>query len=245
MKIRLSKSQWEQIGRKAKWIPADPSTYSDADLPPASSPQEEEDAIFGKDENDPNHAYNSGFEQGEASRKYKHISDLDNPYRIDTEEGKRKYDEWRAGFNDNLSSVPHKYKHPQDYAKYQAFVEEKRKKNFRPDWMEGQPEGFTGIKSIRTIKNIRKAQNLDVVKTPDKFTERELTRAIRDAIMAEEGAIKQYETVVDASDDEKVKKTLQSIADEEKVHVGELQKLLSMLLKDEQGFLDDGAKEVE
>lgn len=91
----------------------------------------------------------------------------------------------------------------------------------------------------------KKAQNLEVVKTPDKFTERELTRAIRDAIIAEEGAIKQYESVVDASDNENVKKVLTSIANEEKVHVGELQKLLDILLPDEEKHLKDGEKEVE
>ncbi len=89
------------------------------------------------------------------------------------------------------------------------------------------------------------AQNLETVKTPENLTDRELTRAIRDALIAEEGAIKQYETVVDASNDEKVKEVLQSIADEEKVHVGELQALLASLLKDEKEFLDDGKKEVE
>lgn len=91
----------------------------------------------------------------------------------------------------------------------------------------------------------RKAQELNVVKTPEQFTDRELTRAIRDAIVAEEGAIKQYETVVDATNNEDVKKVLTSIANEEKVHVGELQKLLSILLPDEQEFLDDGREEVE
>lgn len=101
------------------------------------------------------------------------------------------------------------------------------------------------IDSGHMILNLKEAQNLEVVKTPEKLTDRELTRAIRDAIMAEEGAIKQYESVVDATDNAATKKVLQAIADEEKVHVGELQKLLSILLKDEQGFLDDGAKEVE
>lgn len=89
------------------------------------------------------------------------------------------------------------------------------------------------------------AQNLETVKTPDKFTDRELTRAIRDAIIAEEGAIKQYEVVVDATENELVKEVLQDISNEEKVHVGELQRLLNTLLKDEQEHLDDGAKEVE
>jgi len=102
------------------------------------------------------------------------------------------------------------------------------------------------IDSGNMILNIKKeAQELQNVKTPEKLTDRELTRAIRDAIIAEEGAIKQYETVVDASDNQLVKKVLQDIADEEKVHVGELQSLLDGLLKDEAGFLEDGAKEVE
>lgn len=91
----------------------------------------------------------------------------------------------------------------------------------------------------------KSAQNLEVVKTPERLTPREATRAIRDAIIAEEGAIKQYETVVDACGDAKVKKILQSIADEERVHVGELQKLLAGLLPDEQEKLDEGAEEVE
>ena len=89
------------------------------------------------------------------------------------------------------------------------------------------------------------AQHLENVKTPEKFTDRETTRAIRDAIIAEEGAINQYETVVDATTDERVARVLTSIANEEKAHVGELQKLLAMLLEDEQGFLDEGAGEVE
>ena len=91
----------------------------------------------------------------------------------------------------------------------------------------------------------KEAQELQTVSTPEKFTDRELTRALRDAIIAENGAIKQYETVVDATDNDDVKEILQSIADEEKVHVGELQALLKRLLSDEQEFLDDGAKEVE
>ncbi|MFA7218929.1 MAG: ferritin family protein [Synergistaceae bacterium] len=92
---------------------------------------------------------------------------------------------------------------------------------------------------------LRKAQHLDNVETMEMLNDRELTRAIRDAIIAEEDAIKQYETVVDSTDNETVKKTLQDIADEEKVHVGELQKLLSILLPDEQELLDEGASEVE
>jgi len=89
------------------------------------------------------------------------------------------------------------------------------------------------------------AQHLLNVKTLESLTERELSRAIRDAIIAEEGAINQYETVVDSTDNEKVKAVLQEIANEERVHVGELQKLLNDMLSDEQGLLDEGAGEVE
>ena len=89
------------------------------------------------------------------------------------------------------------------------------------------------------------AQDLSIVKTPEKLTDRELTRSLRDAIIAEEGAIKQYESVVDATDNAMVKKVLQAISDEERVHVGELQKLLSILLPDETQKLEEGAKEVE
>ena len=89
------------------------------------------------------------------------------------------------------------------------------------------------------------AQHLDNVKTIGPLSERELTRAIRDAIIAEEDAVKQYETIVDSTSNAVVKKVLQDIANEEKVHVGELQALLAMLLPDEQAFLDEGAGEVE
>jgi len=91
---------------------------------------------------------------------------------------------------------------------------------------------------------LKQSQHLEVVKTLPTLKDRELARAIRDAIIAENGAINQYETVVDSTTNAEVKKVLQSIADEEKVHVGELQALLKQLLPDEQGFLDDGAKEI-
>ena len=95
------------------------------------------------------------------------------------------------------------------------------------------------------IQNMKQAQHLENVKEKSSFTDRETTRAIRDAIIAEEGAINQYETIVDSTNNAKVKEILQEIADEEKVHVGELQTLLNGLLEDEKGFLEDGAKEVE
>lgn len=91
---------------------------------------------------------------------------------------------------------------------------------------------------------LKTSQVFDSVEKFDTFDERELTRAIRDALIAEEQAIKQYEVVADSTKNEKVKEVLQEIADEERVHVGELQALLAKLLPDEQKLLDEGKKEV-
>lgn len=101
------------------------------------------------------------------------------------------------------------------------------------------------IDSGNMIMMPKLAQNLEIVKTPEKFTDRELLRALRDAIIAEEGAIKQYESAADATDNEKVKEVLNDISNEEKVHVGELQKLLKDLDPDEEKSLEDGEEEVE
>ncbi len=90
----------------------------------------------------------------------------------------------------------------------------------------------------------KESQVLENVKTLPKLSKREINRALRDAIIAEEIAINQYETIVDSTDNVDVKKVLQHIADEERVHVGELQELLSSFLDDEQDLLDEGSSEV-
>ena len=95
------------------------------------------------------------------------------------------------------------------------------------------------------ISKILHEQHLDNVKKLDTLSNRELTRALRDAIIAEETAVNQYEVIVDSTSNKKVKSVLQEIADEERVHVGELQTLLNELLPDEEDLLDDGKKEVE
>jgi rubrerythrin len=84
--------------------------------------------------------------------------------------------------------------------------------------------------------------NPQVVMEQD-FTDREITRAIRQALAAEEEAIHLYETIADSTDNEMVVETLQDIADEEKVHVGELQALLNELLEDEEELLEEGKDE--
>lgn len=78
-----------------------------------------------------------------------------------------------------------------------------------------------------------------------KLTSRELTRALRLALSAEEEAIHLYEALADASDHPLAKKVLQDVANEEREHAGEFQRLLNILLPDEEGFMAHGAREVD
>lgn len=81
--------------------------------------------------------------------------------------------------------------------------------------------------------------------TPDKkLDERELARVIRLSISAEHDATHLYELIADSSEDEDLKKVFQSVADEEKVHVGEFQKLLQKYDKEDNKFMEEGEKEV-
>jgi rubrerythrin len=81
---------------------------------------------------------------------------------------------------------------------------------------------------------------------PDrKMTPRELTRALRLSLSAEQEAIHLYEAMADACENELAKAVLQDIADEERVHAGEFQRVLNLLLDDEEKFLAEGAEEVD
>jgi rubrerythrin len=79
---------------------------------------------------------------------------------------------------------------------------------------------------------------------PRKLTDSELARALRLNLAAEEEAVHLYQAHADATDNELAKKVLLDIADEERVHAGEFQRLLNILLKDEEAFLEQGADEV-
>jgi uncharacterized protein len=80
---------------------------------------------------------------------------------------------------------------------------------------------------------------------PDrKMSLNELTRAIRLNIAAELEATHLYQAHADATDNELAKKVFLDIADEERVHAGEFQRLLNILAPDEQKFLDEGTGEV-
>jgi rubrerythrin len=81
---------------------------------------------------------------------------------------------------------------------------------------------------------------------PDrKITLGELVRAIRLDVAAEEEAINLYMAQADATDNELAKKVLIDIADEERVHVGEFLRLLSILTDGaEDELLAEGTEEV-
>lgn len=73
----------------------------------------------------------------------------------------------------------------------------------------------------------------------------ELTRALRLSIAAELEAIHLYESMADSTDNDLAAAVLRDIANEERVHVGEFQHVLNLLLEDEVGYLQAGAAEVE
>jgi rubrerythrin len=80
---------------------------------------------------------------------------------------------------------------------------------------------------------------------PDrKLTREELIRAIRLNIAAEHEAIHLYESHADATDNELAAAVLHDIANEEREHVGEFQRLLSVLAPDEEDFIATGVEEV-
>lgn len=78
-----------------------------------------------------------------------------------------------------------------------------------------------------------------------KMTRSELLRAIRLDIASEQEAIYLYEAHADACGDKIAAKVFRDIANEEKVHVHELQTLLFLLDNEEGTAANDGAKEIQ
>ena len=80
----------------------------------------------------------------------------------------------------------------------------------------------------------------------DKVGESDLDKEIlRAAIIAELDAINLYEQLASMTKNEKIKKVLMDIADEEKTHFGEFQTLLLMLDKKQVEELKKGEEEVK
>lgn len=77
----------------------------------------------------------------------------------------------------------------------------------------------------------------------DKLSKEELIRTIRFSISAEFEAIQIYEQISESTTNIEAKKVLEELADDEKVHVGNLYKLLEILSPDEIQKYSDGVNE--
>lgn len=84
-----------------------------------------------------------------------------------------------------------------------------------------------------------------VATVPRQLLAEELVQAIRVDIAGELEAIIGYEAHAMATIDERAKKILYHIADEERRHVGELQQLLYVLNPGEQQHIDKGMQAVQ
>ncbi len=83
-------------------------------------------------------------------------------------------------------------------------------------------------------------------KIPDRsLTNEELIRAIRLDLAAEHEAIHTYLAHADATENPLAKAVLIDIANEERVHAGEFDRLISILTGNEDEYLSKGAKEVD
>lgn len=83
-------------------------------------------------------------------------------------------------------------------------------------------------------------------KVPDrKLTMGELIRAIRLNVAAEHEAIHLYMAHAEATDHPLAKKVLIDVANEEREHVGEFNRLLEILTGDEDKYLAEGREEVD
>ncbi|NYT06420.1 MAG: rubrerythrin [Methanomicrobiales archaeon] len=78
-----------------------------------------------------------------------------------------------------------------------------------------------------------------------KLTHDELVRAMRFMVAAEYEAIQLYIQLAESTDNVLAQEVLRDIANEEKVHAGEFLRLLKELAPDEEGFYQQGYKEVE
>ena len=91
------------------------------------------------------------------------------------------------------------------------------------------------------MKAIDKA--IEVVSYNDKYDKKRLAIAIREKINEENDAINSYLSLVSHIDNYKIVNIIKDIANEEKVHVGELQEILYSLDPDELTKEKEGHKE--
>ena len=106
--------------------------------------------------------------------------------------------------------------------------------------------GFTVEATVidNIIKEAMDFTSITPVLETKPLNDRELQRAIRLSISAEHDAIHSYELIADSIEDEKIKKIFQDIANEEKVHVGEFERVLQTLDTKDASFVEEGNIEV-
>lgn len=78
-----------------------------------------------------------------------------------------------------------------------------------------------------------------------KMSKHELLRALRLSLSAEEEAVHLYTSIADACDNNLARAVLNDIANEERVHKGEFQRLIELLSPEESEFMNQGAAEVD
>ncbi|NLI12922.1 demethoxyubiquinone hydroxylase family protein [Pelotomaculum propionicicum] len=83
-----------------------------------------------------------------------------------------------------------------------------------------------------------------VANVPRQLSAAEIVQALRVDLAGELEAIIGYEAHAMATTDERVKKVLYHIADEERQHVGELQQLIFLLAPNEQQYVEKGKQEI-
>lgn len=84
-----------------------------------------------------------------------------------------------------------------------------------------------------------------IANVPRQMSNDELAQAIRVDISGELEAIIGYEAHSMSTADERVKKILNHIADEERRHVGELQEILYMLSPKDAQFMEEGKQKIK
>jgi rubrerythrin len=78
-----------------------------------------------------------------------------------------------------------------------------------------------------------------------KLTKSEVVRAIRFAVASEYESTQVYMQLAESIDNKLVEKVLKSVADEERIQMGEFLRLIQEIAPSEKKFLSKGAKEVE
>ncbi len=100
------------------------------------------------------------------------------------------------------------------------------------------------IKKLERMNEMALLGNPFVGNSPKQLTPDEIAQAIRVDIAGELEAIIGYEAHAMSIGDERVKKVLSHIADEERQHVGELQQLLYLLSPKEMEQTEKGRQEI-